>query len=422
MGGACFGFSLQDRMGVITPEVDDRVRWCQSVDEIRRTLAFSLQREVSVSPFPVPIAAVCGSMFTPLMADGGQFARIVESLERNLLTPIPLCFLLGIICTRIHGGIKIPKELYYSIAIFLLMSIGFIGGHELAHEVQAHGVSTIWKPALVTLFLGCLTPITAFVVLRYLGGMSIADSAGIAAHYGSTSAVTYAVANSFVEQTQHPANEFLPTLVTLLECPGIAIALVLGAFLSAKERAAKAATGAPGRPVKSSKLGEALYEVMTGQSIMLMAGLLIIGFVSTQFMDEKGFQPFYDFFQSKGMLFRGLLCIFLLEMGLVAGERLGDLVKVGPFLIAFGILMPLVHGFLGAWFGHLAGLNLGGCTVLAAIVSSASYIAAPPAVRLTLPEANPTYSITAALAITFPFNIAFGIPIYFEMAKWVGAQ
>ena len=356
---------------------------------------------------------------------GGQLSRILESLERNLLTPIPLCFLLGIICTRIHGGIKIPKELYYSIAIFLLMSIGFIGGHELAHEYQAHGVATIWKPALATLFLGCVTPITSFVVLRYLGRMSIADSAGIAAHYGSTSAVTYAVANSFVEQSQHPANSFLPTLVTLLECPGIAIALVLGAALSAKERAAKAAAGSiagirgPGR---ESKLGEALYEVMTGQSIMLMAGLLVIGFISTLFMDEKAFQPFYEFFQSKGMIFRGALCIFLLEMGLVAGERLGDLVKVGPFLVAFGIFMPLIHGFFGVCMGHLAGLNLGGCTVLGAIVASASYIAAPPAVRLTLPEANPTYSITAALAITFPFNIAFGIPIYYEMAKWVGAQ
>jgi len=349
-----------------------------------------------------------------------QASRILESLERNLLTPIPLCFVLGIICTRIHGGIKIPKELYYSIAIFLLMSIGFMGGHELAHEYEAHGLSTIWRPALATLFLGCLTPITSYLVLRYVGGLSIADSAGIAAHYGSTSAVTYAVANSFVEQTQHPANSFLPTLVTILECPGIAIALIMGAALSARERAAKAA--ASGRPVKESKLGEALYEVITGQSIMLMAGLLVIGFISTMFMDPKGFQPFYEFFQSKGMLFRGVLCIFLLEMGLVAGEKLGDLVKVGPFLVAFGILMPLAHGFLAAYLGHLAGLNLGGCTVFAAIVSSASYIAAPPAVRLTLPEANPTLSITAALAITFPFNIAFGIPIYYEMAKWVGAQ
>ena len=369
----------------------------------------------------IPCLSLLGGQSPAILAilNAEQLARILDSLGQNLLTPIPLCFLLGIICTRIHGGIKIPKELYLSIAIFLLMSIGFIGGHELAHEYHAHGVSTIWKPALATLILGCVTPITSFLVLRYVGRMSIADAAGIAAHYGSTSAVTYAVANSFVEQTQHPANSFLPTLVTILECPGIAIALVLGAALSAKERAAKAAES--GKPARESKLGEALYEVMTGQSIMLMVGLLVIGFIATLFMPEKGFQPFYDFFQSKGMLFRGCLCIFLLEMGLVAGERLGDLVKVGPFLVAFGILMPLIHGFAGVYAGHLAGLNLGGCTVLGAIVASASYIAAPPAVRLSLPEANPTLSITAALAITFPFNIAFGIPIYFEMAKWVGA-
>jgi len=301
------------------------------------------------------------------------------------------------------------------------MSIGFIGGQELAKEVMEHGISTVWEPALVTLFLGCLTPITAFGVLRHMGHFSVADSAGIAAHYASTSAVTYAVADVFANQHGAPPNSYLPTLVTLLECPGIAVALALGAVLS-QAKPSMDGRDAPREPRKEKgKLGEALYEVVTGQSIMLMAGLLIIGLVSTYFMPAKGLVPFHDFFYSKGMIFRGCLCIFLLEMGLVAGERLGDLAKVGRFLVAFGILMPLAHGFLGAWLGHLAGMSLGGCTVLAAIVSSASYIAAPPAVRLTLPEANPTLSITAALAITFPFNIAFGIPIYFQMAKMVGA-
>ncbi len=340
----------------------------------------------------------------------------LRSLASNLLTPIPLCFALGILCKLIHGGIKIPKELYYSISIFLLMSIGFIGGHELSLEFQEHGVSTIMMPAAVTLLLGCATPLSAFLLLRYLGRMSTADSAGIAAHYGSTSAVTYAVADAFVRQQGHDPNGFLPTLVTLLECPGIAIALALGAALMAKERAHHARAGLE----RQSNLGEALYEVLTGQSIMLMAGLMAIGFISTQFMDPKGFAPFHEFFFAKGMIFRGALCIFLLEMGLVAGERLGDLLKVGPFLVAFGVFVPLLHGFAGAYLGHLAGLNLGGCTIFAAIVSSASYIAAPPAVRLTLPEANPTLSITAALAITFPFNIALGVPIYYQMAQWIG--
>jgi hypothetical protein len=413
--------------------------------------------------------------------------KLGHALGENLLTPIPLCFALGIICKLIHGGIKIPKELYYTISIFLLMSIGFMGGHELALA----DLHVVLKPALVTLLLGCVTPITGYLVLRYLGRLSVADSAGIAAHYGSTSAVTFAVALQFVESQAHPANGYLPTLVTILECPGIAIALAIGAALSAKSLAADqdASVIATGGHESGGNIKEALYEVITGQSIMLMAGLLVIGYIATCSMpnarvfaeheetlasaaaekpeaektaiekaedglkaveadesldaadkakklkDAKAkvkaekmtvfqtspFYPFYMFFLAKGMLFRGALCMFLLEMGLVAGERLKDLLKVGPFLVAFGILVPLVHGFFGAYLGHMAGMNLGGCTVFAAIVSSASYIAAPPAVRLTLPEANPTLSITSALAITFPFNIAFGIPIYYEMAKWVGA-
>ena len=284
-----------------------------------------------------------------------DFSQILKSLGENLLTPIPLCFALGVFCKVIHGGIKIPKELYYSISIFLLMSIGFIGGHELAKEVREHGLTTIWQPALVTLFLGCATPVTAYVVLRYIGKMTIADSAGIAAHYGSTSAVTFAVADAFANQAGSPPNSYLPTLVTILECPGIAIALALGAVLSARSPADNVYATyeeqqEPEEP-RESKLWEALYEVITGQSIMLMGGLLVIGYISTNFMPEKSFVPFHDFFYNKGMIFRGALCIFLLEMGLVAGERLGDLKKVGPFLIGFGILMPIIHGFFGAFLG-----------------------------------------------------------------------
>jgi hypothetical protein len=220
-------------------------------------------------------------------------------------------------------------------------------------------------------------------------------------------------------------NAYLPTLVTILECPGIAIALVIGAIALGMEKQAKAqeAGGTMAADEEASgNIWEALHEVITGQSLMLMVGLLVIGFISTLVMKPEKFEVFHEFFYNQNQIFRGALCIFLLEMGLVTGERLKDLLKVGPFLIAFGILMPLIHGFFGAFLGHLAGMNLGGCTVFAAIVSSASYIAAPPAVRLTLPQANPTLSMTAALGITFPFNIAFGIPIYFWMAKSLGAH
>src|SRR4051812_7532299 len=175
-----------------------------------------------------------------------DLSKIIHSLAENLLTPIPMCFALGVFCKLIHGGIKIPKELYYTISIYLLMSIGFIGGHELAKEVHHHGITGVWKPALITLFLGCLTPITAYLILRYLGRISVADAAGIAAHYGSTSAVTFAVAQAFASGQKVPVigsdgvetlvncvpNGYLPTLVTILECPGIAIALAIGAVLS----------------------------------------------------------------------------------------------------------------------------------------------------------------------------------------------
>jgi hypothetical protein len=366
--------------------------------------------------------------------------QVFRTLAENLLAPIPMCFALGIFCKMIHGGVKIPKELYTTISIFLLMSIGFMGGIELAHECTvpgsggkptidiSEGIGTIWKPALATLFLGCITPFSSYLALRKLGRFSIADAAGISAHYASTSAVTFAVAQNFVQNqtidgAKLASNGYLPALVTILECPGIAISLAMGAaFMASQRAAAKAASATPHDGEGEGSLWEALYEVMTGQSIMLMAGLMVIGFVASLVVvaDPGKIAPFKDFFYSKGMLFRGALCVFMLEMGLVAGERLKDLPKVGAFLVGFGILMPLVHGFLGAYLGYLAGMNLGGVTVLAAIVSSASYIAAPPAVRLTLPEANPTYSITAALAITFPFNIAIGIPIYYEIAKWLG--
>ncbi len=153
-----------------------------------------------------------------------------------------------------------------------------------------------------------------------------------------------------------------------------------------------------------------LHEVLTGRTMVLLVGGLIIGFLT----GATGWTAISPFFDSG---FKGALMLFLLEMGIVAGARLGDLRRVGPFLLGFGIVMPLVHGALGVSLGHLAGLSVGGCTILGTMAASASYIAAPPAVRLTLPEANPTYSLTASLAITFPFNILAGIPIYHRIAQ-----
>ena len=163
----------------------------------------------------------------------------------------------------------------------------------------------------------------------------------------------------------------------------------------------------------SAPRGEVMHEILTGQTMILLVGGLVVGY----FMAPEGWSEVQPFFEG---MFKGALVLFLLEMGVVAGERLGDLKKVGPFLLAFGILMAIFHGVLGVAAGHLVGLSAGGATVLGTMAASASYIAAPPAVRITLPDANPTLSLTAALAITFPFNLTVGIPIYYQFALWMG--
>jgi uncharacterized protein len=319
-----------------------------------------------------------------------------EILRVNLLSPIALAFVLGVIARSIRSEFALPKEVYQGLSIYLLWSLGLHGGAELAHA----SLSAIARPAAVTLLIGCITPVSAYLTLRYLGRFGEADSAGIAAHYGSVSAVTFIAASTFVKGMGAEPEGFMPTLLTLLESPGIHIALAIGAVRS----------GSSSRPTS-----ELLHEVITGRTMVLLVGGLIVGFL----IGDKNWQTIQPFYDTKGAIFRGALCIFMLEMGLLAGSRLGDLRKVGPFLLLFGMAMPLVHGALGAWLGSVAGLSVGGATMLAAMAASASYIAAPPAVRMTLPDANPTYYLTLALAITFPFNVLAGIPIYFHIARLV---
>ena len=319
-----------------------------------------------------------------------------EILIQNLLSPIALAFVLGVFARGIRSEFQLPKDIYAGISIYLLLALGLHGGIELA---RAEFSEILW-PALVTIGIGCLTPVSAYLVLRRLGGFEVQDAAGIAAHYGSVSAVTFIAAQQFVKAMGAEPEGFMPTLLTLLESPGIHIALAIGAVQS----------GAGGRPVR-----ETLHEVLTGRTMILLVGGLGVGFL----MGEKNWSAIHLFFDTKGPVFKGMLVIFLLEMGIVAGSRLGDLKRVGPFLLGFGMVMPLLHGALGAWLASLAGLGVGGATMLAAMAASASYIAAPPAVRMTLPEATPTYYLTASLAITFPFNILVGIPLYYEIVRFI---
>lgn len=318
----------------------------------------------------------------------------MESLLSNFASPVVLAFALGIAAKLLKSDLEIPKPLYQGLSIYLLLAIGLKGGVELSKT----SIDAFIGPASITLLLGVITPLIAYLILRYLGRMDMINSSAIAAHYGSVSAVTFIAAISYVESLGYSPEGFMPTLVALLEVPGIIVALLIPQLSNGGNGSFK----------------KALHEVVTGSSIILLLGGLLIGFVAGPVKFES-VQPFFV----SG--FQGALVLFLLELGMVTARRLSDLKKVGVFLLGFGIIVPIMHGVLAIWLGLMVGLSVAGATVLAAMVSSGSYIAAPAAVRIALPKANPSYYLTASLGITFPFNITIGIPIYYLIATWMGA-
>lgn len=316
--------------------------------------------------------------------------EIIELVRLNLLSPMVLAFVLGIVATLAHSDLKFPEDLYTALSIYLLLAIGLKGGAELSETP----ITQLWAPALATLALGVTIPVAAYVILRQAGKFSVADAAAIAAHYGSVSAVTFAAVQTFLDALGVPYEGFMPTLVAILEIPAIVVALLI----------ARVALGQRGG------WGEVLRELFAGKSILLLLGGLIVGWLA----GKPGVQPVAPLFVD---LFRGALTLFLLEMGMVAARRLRDLRKVGLFLGAFGILMPITNGAAAIWLGQLVGLSMGGAVVLGTLAASASYIAAPAAVRIALPQANPSFYLTASLGITFPFNLALGIPLYYGIAS-----
>jgi hypothetical protein len=324
---------------------------------------------------------------------------VTEILATNLLSPVVLAFGLGIIASVVKSDLEFPDALYQSLSIYLLLAIGLKGGTALAKTPLAEFAG----PAAATLVLGLVTPVIAFGVLTTLARMDRINAGALAAHYGSVSAVTFLAAQSFGTASGTPVEGFMPALVAVLEVPAIVVGLLLAGNASGSSPSA--------RPEASWTA--ALHEVLTGRSIVLLVGGLMLGWAAgpTRMVSVE---PFFV------AGFQGALTLFLLEMGLVAARRLRDLREAGLKLIVFGTAIPVVHGLLGTWAGTLSGLSVGGAAVLGTMVASASYIAAPAAVRIALPEARPTYYLTAALGITFPFNLVLGIPLYFWFARVLG--
>ncbi len=314
----------------------------------------------------------------------------LDLLRLNLLSPMILAFALGVLARLLKSDLAFPEALYTALSIYLLFAIGLKGGVEVAETP----LTVLLLPTLATLLLALFRPLLGYALARGFLKVDRLNAAALAAHYGSVSAVTFLAAFTFARAAGQSPEGFMPALVALLEVPGIVLALAL------------ARRGEVG-------LGPVFREALTGKSVFLLLGGFLVGAVS----GEAGMERVKAFFVDP---FYGALTLFLLDLGMVAASRLADLRKVGFRLVLYGTLLPLLHGAIGVCLGHLAGLSVGGSMVLGAMAASASYIAAPAAVRMAIPEANPSLYLGASLAVTFPFNLVLGIPIYYALAVWMG--
>jgi uncharacterized protein len=316
---------------------------------------------------------------------------MLDLAATNLVSPAVVAFAIGVLAATWRTSLRLPPAVGSLLSTYLLLAIGFKGGIALSHTSPAD----LAGPALATLAIGIVTPVAAFVVLRHFGRFGVPDAAAISAHYGSVSVVTFTAASAAAAAAGLKPEMFLPALVVLLEVPGIAIALLLA------------------QRSQAGDMREACREAMAGKSVVLLGGGLLMGAVASP-AAVTSVEPLFV------GLFPGLLTLFLLDLGAMTGERLTDVRKSGAFLLGFAVATPLAFGAIGLAAGTAAGLSVGGTAVLAVMAASASYIAAPAAVSIALPGANPALGLSAALGVTFPFNLVVGIPIFIGASQVIG--
>jgi hypothetical protein len=303
-----------------------------------------------------------------------------------------LFFLLGLLARCAGSTLRMPPALYESLSIYLLLAIGLKGGLELARQPFAE----VLPQVLTCAGLGFAIPFLLVPLLRTLGFTRM-DSAGLAAHYGSVSVVTFAIALAYLERTGVATESHAALWLAVMEAPALVSAILL------------ARTGAADK----ASWRAIAQDVLAGPSIVLLMGGLLIGAL----IGQGGLEVLRPVFIDP---FKGMLCLFMLELGRVVGERLVDVRRFGSRLLMLGVALPPVLALLGATAGLALGLSGGGIALLATLAASSSYIAAPTAIRLALPQANAALAITASLAITFPFNVIVGIPMYARLGSWLG--
>jgi hypothetical protein len=313
--------------------------------------------------------------------------------QANLMSVGVLGFIFGFLASRIKSDVRVPDAIYQFLSIYLLFGIGLKGGHSLKSTPFADLV----LPALATLACGVLIPLLAFTFLKLARGLNNVDRGSIAAHYGSTSLVTFSAAILFLESNSIFVEGFAPALLTIMEIPG----LIVGIFLASRSLTAKVGWV------------ETMREVLLGKTVLLLIGGLAIGFITS----NQGYEKVSPFFVD---LLSGFLVLFLIHLGYLAGSSFAEIKSVGRPLVIFAVLFPILSGAIGVGAGSLIGLSVGGATMLGVLSASASYIAAPAAVSVALPQASKTIALMSSIGITFPFNLILGIPIYYRFAELLG--
>lgn len=325
---------------------------------------------------------------------------IVTLAVNNLLSPIILFFVLGLAASFLRSDLSVPEAAAKALSIYLLFAIGFKGGV----VVSDHGVDRMLITTLLAgVVLSFAIPLIAFGLLRVMTRLSVIDAAAVAGHYGSISIVTFVAATSVLQSQGLASEGYMVATAAAMEAPAILSALWLVARYGA---------------VAGDSTGEReglLREILLNGSIVLLVGSFVIGMIT----GKNGLKEIESFIVSP---FKGVLCLFLLDMGLVAGRGLRsarDVLK--PGLVAFGVVMPVLGSLLGLGASLLIGLSVGGSVLLMTLCASASYIAVPAAMRVALPEANPSVYLTMSLGITFPFNLTLGVPLYLTLASLAGS-
>lgn len=306
---------------------------------------------------------------------------------QNLTSVSVLVFALGFLAARVHSDLRLPDPVYQVISVYLLFGIGLKGGVALHHGMPG------WLPITLTIALGLCIPALVFQLLRLVPALDRTERGSIAAHYGSTSLVTFSAALVFLDTAGIRYEGYATTLLTIMEIPGILVGIVL-------------ATRGSGRHIAWP---ESIREVLLGKTVVLLAGGLIIGAIS----GDAGYAKVQPFFVD---LLPGMLALFLMHLGGIAGGQLSQLRAAGPRLFGLALLFPIVTGTLGVVTASAIGMSVGGATLLGVLSASASYIAAPAAVGIALPDANRALPITMSIGVTFPFNLLLGIPLLQALA------